>query len=51
MAFFVAAAVKRISSRLKKRARAAIAKQRGERLDIAIRSQSQWAQQQNTQPR
>jgi hypothetical protein len=28
-----------------------ITKQRGERSDSAIRSQSKWAQQQNTRPR
>jgi hypothetical protein len=43
--------MKRISSLLKKRAHAEIPKQRGERSDSTIRSQSQWAQQQNTRPR
>jgi hypothetical protein len=43
--------MKHISSLLKKRAHAEITKQCGEQSDNTIRSQSQWAQQQNTWPR
>jgi hypothetical protein len=40
-----------LSSLMKKRAHAEILKRRDERLDSAIRSQSQWVQQQNTRLR
>jgi len=43
--------MKRFSSLPKKRAHAEITKQCGERSDDAIRSRSQWVQQQNTRPR
>jgi hypothetical protein len=43
--------MKALSSLLKKRAHAENANQRDERLDNAIRSQTQWVQQQTTRPR
>jgi hypothetical protein len=49
--YIATAAMKAFTSLLKKRAHAEMTKQCGERSDSAIRSRSQWVQQQTTRPR